>query len=103
MTGFWSFFFGWYQGGVYSNLIASAVTGGGAAAFTLWRVRRHHERTRDELREHRDHLAEHHEATRTHVADQLALHAAAQNERLAVITDQIAALHARLDQQGGGQ
>lgn len=48
------------------------------------------------------HVAEHHEATREHVTAQLNLHAAAQDERMQVISNQVAALHAKLDQQQGG-
>jgi len=103
---FWSYYFGWYQGNVWPNLAASAVTGSLAAAFTVWRMRLHHQRTRDENREHRESIraefAEHHDAARVHLAAQLGLRAAAQDERLDVITDQIAALHAKLDQQQGG-
>ncbi|HZP55023.1 hypothetical protein [Actinocrinis sp.] len=49
------------------------------------------------------HMTEHHETTRAHVTEQLAAHAAAQGERMQVISDQIAALNQRLDQQQGGQ
>lgn len=83
---FWSFFFGWYQGAVYSNLLASTICTTLAAAVTVWRVRVHHERTRAENAEHREAietaLAEHRDAT-------------------AAVSDQVAALHARLNQRGG--
>jgi predicted membrane-bound mannosyltransferase len=54
---------------------------------------------------HHDRVAAHqereHAATRQHVEERLATHAAAHDERMAVISDQIAALHAKLDQPGG--
>jgi hypothetical protein len=74
---FWSFYFAWYQGGVYGNLIASALTGALTAAFTLWRIRRHHEHTRRENQQHRDDLTQH-------------------------VTRELAALHAKIDRQQGG-
>lgn len=49
-AGFWLFYFGWYQGAVYSNLIASAVCSGAAATVVLWRTRVHlrrHQAARD--------------------------------------------------------
>lgn len=82
----WQFYFGWYQGAVYSNLLASAICTSLAAAVTVWRVRVHHERTRAENAEHREAveaaLTEHRNAT-------------------AAVGDQVAALHARLNQRGG--
>lgn len=96
--------------GTYSNLIASWVLAAAAGAIAIpvtgWLGRKlpqWQEHIARRAAEHTAaHLTEHHDATRTHVTEALAQHAAAQTERLAVITDQIAALHARLDQQGGG-
>lgn len=83
----WQFYFGWYQGAVYSNLLASAICTGLAATVTVWRVRVHHERTRAENAAHREAveaaLTEHRTAT-------------------AAVGDQVAAVQARLDQQQGG-
>lgn len=39
----WSFYFGWYQGAVYSNLIASGI----CAGLVWWRARIHLQRQRD--------------------------------------------------------
>lgn len=99
----------WLQ--VWPNLEASWVLGAVVAAVAVpatgWLTRRldaHQERVAQRAAEHTaTQLAEHHEVTRTHVAEQLALHAAAQNDRFDVLTNQIAAVAARLDQQGGAQ
>lgn len=98
----------WLQ--VWPNLEASWVLGAAAAAIALpagaWLGRKLDQRQEHiaaRAAEHAaQHMTEHHETTRAQVREQFAAHAAAQNDRLAVITDQIAALHARLDQQGGG-
>lgn len=95
----------WLQ--VWPNLEASWVLGAAVAAvavpFGAWLGRK-----LDQRQEHiaqrtathtAAHLTEHHEQTRTHVTEQLAQHAAAQQERFDVLTNQVAALHARLDQQ----
>lgn len=74
----------WFQGSV---IAAVAVPAG--AWLGRW-LDRHH--------------SGHHDATRAHITDELAAHAAIQGEQFAVLSDQLAALHARLDtQQGGGQ
>ena len=81
----------------FPNLIASWVVAAAVAAIALpagaWLGRwldTHHSR--------------HHGDTRAHIEQQFAAHDAVQGERMQVISDQIAALHARLDQQqGGGQ
>lgn len=75
----WGFYFGWYQGAVYSNLLASGI----CAALVWWRARVHVARAREQ---HARHLADQHEATRAHLAE----HAEA-------LAGQIAAVHARLD------
>jgi hypothetical protein len=67
----WSYFFAWYQGAVYSNLIASAI----CAGIVWWRARVHlrlgHERRRADLAAHheaiRQTLAEHHTAVKDHI------------------------------------
>lgn len=91
----WQFYFGWYQGAVYSNLLASAICTALAAGVTVWRVRVHHERTRAENAAHRKAveaaLAEYREGAREH------------RDATAAISDRVAALHARLDQQSGGE
>lgn len=94
----------------YPNLIASWVVGAAVAAIaipaTAWATRKLDARqdhiARQAAQHTAQHLAEHHEATRTHVTEELAAHAAAQGEQFAVLSDQLAALHARLDQQQGG-
>lgn len=75
----WGFYFGWYQGAVYSNLLASGI----CAALVWWRARVHLARAREQ---HARHLADQHEATRAHLAE----HAEA-------LAGQIAAVHVRLD------
>ena len=95
---------------IWPNLAASWVLGAALAAIAMpaatWLTR-----TMDARQEHiaqraaqhtAAHLTAHHEATRAHVTDALAEHAAAQSDRLDVLGDQIAALHAKLDQQQGG-
>lgn len=47
--------------------------------------------------------AAHHDATRAHVETLMAAHAEAQNQRLDALGEQMAALHDRLDQDGGGR
>ena len=79
----------------YPNLIASWVVGAAVAAVALpagawlgrWLDKRH---------------SGHHADTRAHIEQQFAAHDAVQGERMQVISDQLAALHARLDQQQGG-
>lgn len=87
----------WFWTETFPNLIASWVVGAAVAAVALpagawlghW-LDTHHSR--------------HHGDTRAHIEAQFAVHDAVQGERMQVISDQIAALHARLDQQqGGGQ
>lgn len=87
----------WFWTETFPNLIASWVVGAAVAAVALpagawlghW-LDTHHSR--------------HHGDTRAHIEQQFAAHDAVQGERMQVISDQIAALHARLDrQQGGGQ
>lgn len=67
-----------------------------AAPLSAWATRL--------LDTHHDRVAAHqereHAATRQHVEERLARHAAGQDERMQVISDQIAALHAKLDQGG---
>lgn len=99
----------WLQ--VWPNLEASWVLGAAVAAIavpaTAWLTRRLDERQEhvaQRAAEHTaQHLAEHHAVTRTHIAEQFAQHATAQNDRFDVLTNQIAAVAARLDQQGGEQ
>lgn len=95
----------------YPNLIASWVVAAAVAAvaipFGAWLGRKLDQRQAHIAQQAAGsvaaHLTEHHERTRTHVTEQLAQHAAAQGEQMQVISDQLAALHARLDtQQGGG-
>jgi len=59
----WAFYFGWYQGAVYSNLLASAL----CAGLVWWRARVH---LRRQGQRHTAELAEH----RADVAKQLADH-----------------------------
>jgi len=85
--------------------IASAVAALAAPAAT-WVTRKldaHAEHAARRAAQHTAaHLTEHHETTRAHVTEQLAAHAAVQGERMQVISDQLAALNQRLDQQQGG-
>lgn len=98
LAAFWS--------GTFPNLIASWVQVSAALAIAAptagWLGRRLDARQEHIVRRTAAHLAEHHETTRAHVTTQLNLHAATQADRLDVITDQLAALHAKLDQQQGG-
>lgn len=88
----------WFFEATFPNLIASWVLGAAAAAVALpltrLAARRLDERQENLARraaEHAaTHLAEQHEVTRVHVADQISQHAAA-------LADQIAAVHVRLD------
>lgn len=41
MNGFWDAWFGWPNGSVLTNLIASALVGFGTALFTIRRVKKH--------------------------------------------------------------
>ncbi len=67
---FWSYYFAWYTGNVYGNLIASALCTGLAAAIAVLKIgrnlRRLGEREQAARKAHhqaiRDTLAEHHEA-----------------------------------------
>jgi hypothetical protein len=79
---FWAYYFGWYQGNVWPNLAASAVTGSLAAAFTVWRMRLHHERTRAQ-------------SAARHAAFHGAL--AAHREQTTSLGEQVTALHVKLD------
>lgn len=67
-----SFYFGLPDGAVYSNLIASAITGGLTGALVLWRARVH-------LRRHAE------------------AHALAQAQHHARTHELLTSLHARLD------
>lgn len=70
----WEFYFGWYQGAVYSNLLASGI----CAGLVWWRARVHlrHVRAKDKA-ELDQALAGHHQAVASAVAQQLAEHHAA--------------------------
>lgn len=93
----------------YPNLIAAWFQFSAVAALAVplgaWLGRKLDQRQEHIARRTAEHtaahLTEHHDMTRTHVTKQLAAHAATQGERLAVISDQIAAINQRLDQQGG--
>jgi hypothetical protein len=53
---FWHYMFGWYTGGVWSNIIASFIWAFPAWGFVLWRQAKHHKHVRDSLAElHRKH------------------------------------------------
>jgi hypothetical protein len=70
---FWSYYFAWYTGNVYGNLIASVLTTTLVGALTVLKVRQHLARSREAIRAD---LAAHHEAVTAHVTAQLApLHA----------------------------
>ena len=47
----WSYFFAWYTGAVYSNLIASMIWGVPAGTVALWHLHRKLDR------HHREHMA----------------------------------------------
>lgn len=93
----------------YPNLIAAwfqfAAVAALAVPFGAWAGRRLDERQEHVARraaEHTaQHLAEHHEVTRAHLDERITAVAQTHADTLAAISDQVAALHARLDQQGG--
>lgn len=71
----WALFFGWPAGGIWPNLLASAVTapaGAAAGGALVWWRARGHLRSRDE--QHAAELTAHHAAIRADVAGQLAAH-----------------------------
>lgn len=74
----WSFYFGWYQGAVYSNLLASGICAAGAVAVAVWRARVHLERHREA------------------VAAERAVSDAAHAERHARTHELLASIHERL-------
>lgn len=96
MNGFWSYYFAWYQGGVYGNLIASAITTGLVAILAVLKVRQH-------LAAHREHEAAEREAHRKAIRQDLAAH----HEKVAShVTAQLAPVHEHLGTtppDGGGQ
>ena len=57
MSGFLRYYFHWYDGNVYGNLIASVLWSLPVAAIAVWRISRRLNRRLDER------LAEHHRAT----------------------------------------
>lgn len=71
-------FFAWPNGGVWSNLVASAITSTGALLLVGWRILKkqavEHEKHRQLMARQ---LAEHHEQVMGHVAAKLAEHHAA--------------------------
>lgn len=76
MTAIFLYYFGWPQGQVYSNLIASAI----CAGLLWWRLHRqgalqHVEALAQAARHHRERL-EQHEDLRRHVSAQLSAHCA---------------------------
>lgn len=86
MTGFWSYYFAWYQGGVYGNLIASAITTSLVGALAVLKIREH-------LAAHREHEAAEREAHRKAIQADLAAH----HEKVtAHVTKQLAPVHQHL-------
>lgn len=84
----------WYEGAVYSNLVASVLCGG----FAWWRVR-------VQMRRHRDRsdqtvkaaLNAHHAETTATLAAHREQLATQQAEHAAALADQTAALHLKID------